>query len=129
LSEENATKQYGQPPTATTVQSGREPIAPLGPFFRTSPFVHFGSPICAGVSCHHQHDGRASLVESGFYPDSIASIVATFCCKVQLEEKRREVAALTKQLADNEEELNDRVFRLFKLTADEIRLLQREVEH
>jgi hypothetical protein len=46
-----------------------------------------------------------------------------------LDEKRREVATLTKQLADAEAELNDRVFRLFNLTADEIKLLQREVEH
>jgi hypothetical protein len=46
-----------------------------------------------------------------------------------LEKKRAEVASLTKQLADAEAELNDRVFRLFTLTPDEIRLLQREVEH
>ncbi|MCX7429269.1 MAG: N-6 DNA methylase [Planctomycetia bacterium] len=46
-----------------------------------------------------------------------------------LDEKRVEVASLTKQLADAEAELNDRVFRLFNLTRDEIRLLQREVEH
>ena len=46
-----------------------------------------------------------------------------------LEQKRAEVASFTKQLADAEAELNDRVFCLFKLTPDEIRLLQREVEH
>jgi hypothetical protein len=46
-----------------------------------------------------------------------------------LEQKRAEVASFTKQLADAEAELNDRVFRLFKLTPDEIRLLQHEVEH
>jgi hypothetical protein len=46
-----------------------------------------------------------------------------------LEEKRAEVASLTQQLADAEAELNDRVFRLFKLTREEVRLLQREVEH
>jgi hypothetical protein len=46
-----------------------------------------------------------------------------------LEEKRGEVESLTRQLADAEAELNDRVFRLFRLTADEIKLLQREVEH
>jgi len=32
-------------------------------------------------------------------------------------------------LADAEGELNDRVYRLFQLTPDEIKLLQREVEH
>ena len=46
-----------------------------------------------------------------------------------LEQKRAEVASFTEQLADAEAELNDRVFRLFKLTPDEISLLQREVEH
>ena len=46
-----------------------------------------------------------------------------------LEQKRTEVASFTKQLADAEAELNDRVFCLFKLTPEEIRLLQREVEH
>ena len=46
-----------------------------------------------------------------------------------LEQKRAEVASFTTQLADAEAELNDRVFRLFQLTPDEIRLLQREVEH
>jgi len=46
-----------------------------------------------------------------------------------LEEKRTEVESLSGQLADAEAQLNDRVFALFRLTADEIRLLQREVEH
>lgn len=46
-----------------------------------------------------------------------------------LEQKRAEVASFTQQLADTEAELNDRVFCLFNLTPDEIRLLQREVEH
>jgi hypothetical protein len=46
-----------------------------------------------------------------------------------MEQKRTEAASFTKQLADAEAELNDRVFRLFKLAPDEIRLLQREVEH
>lgn len=46
-----------------------------------------------------------------------------------LEEKRREVELLTRQLADAEDELNDRVIKLFNLTHDEVRLLQREVEH
>ena len=46
-----------------------------------------------------------------------------------IEQKQAEVASFTKELADAEVELNDRVFCLFKLTPDEIRLLQREVEH
>jgi hypothetical protein len=46
-----------------------------------------------------------------------------------LAEKRAEVDALTRQLADAEAELNDRVYRLFDLTADEVKPLQREVEH
>jgi hypothetical protein len=46
-----------------------------------------------------------------------------------VEEKRAEVASLAKELAEADAQLNDRVFRLFKLTPDEIRLLQREVEH
>ncbi len=45
-----------------------------------------------------------------------------------LEQKRAEVASYARQLADAEGELNDRVFRLFKLTPDKIRLLRREVE-
>jgi hypothetical protein len=46
-----------------------------------------------------------------------------------LDQKRAEVAVFTQQVADAEAELNDRVFRLFRLTPDEILLLQREVEH
>jgi hypothetical protein len=46
-----------------------------------------------------------------------------------LQEKRNENARLTRALADAEAELNDRVYRLFNLTADEVRLLQKEVEH
>jgi hypothetical protein len=46
-----------------------------------------------------------------------------------LQEKRDENARLTRALADTEGELNDRVYRLFNLTADEIKLLQKEVEH
>jgi len=46
-----------------------------------------------------------------------------------LAEKQTTVARLTRELADAEAELNDRVYRLFNLTPDEIRLLQREVEH
>ncbi len=46
-----------------------------------------------------------------------------------LAEHRREVECLTRALADAEGELNDRVYRLFQLTPDEIKLLQREVEH
>jgi hypothetical protein len=46
-----------------------------------------------------------------------------------LQEKRDENAHLTSALADAEAELNDRVYRLSNLTADEVKLLQREVEH
>ena len=46
-----------------------------------------------------------------------------------LVEKQALVHRLTSELADAEAELNDRVYRLFNLTPDEIRLLQREVEH
>jgi len=46
-----------------------------------------------------------------------------------LQEKQKENARLTLALADAETELNDRVYRLFNLTADEIKLLQKEVEH
>jgi hypothetical protein len=45
------------------------------------------------------------------------------------KEKQAEVCRLTRDLADAEVELNDRVYRLFNLTPDEIELLQREVEH
>lgn len=43
--------------------------------------------------------------------------------------KKAEVDALRRQLADAEAEINDRVYRLFSLTEDEIKLLRREVEH
>jgi len=46
-----------------------------------------------------------------------------------LEEKRSAVQSLTKQLADAEHEINQRVFQLYNLTADEIALLMKEVEH
>ncbi len=46
-----------------------------------------------------------------------------------LGEKRADHARLTRLLADTEAELNDRVYRLFDLTLDEIALLQKEVEH
>ena len=46
-----------------------------------------------------------------------------------LAEKQALVHRLVGELADAEAELNDRVYRLFNLTADEIQLLQREVEH
>ena len=46
-----------------------------------------------------------------------------------LAEKRREVEALEKKLADAEAEINERVYRLFQLRPDEVKLLQREVEH
>lgn len=43
--------------------------------------------------------------------------------------KKSEVDSLRRQLADAKAEINDRVYRLFSLTADEIELLRREVEH
>jgi hypothetical protein len=46
-----------------------------------------------------------------------------------LREKRDENARLTRALNDAEAELNGRVYRLFDLSADEIKLLQKEVEH
>jgi hypothetical protein len=46
-----------------------------------------------------------------------------------LKEKRDENARLTHALTDAEAELNDRVYRLFNLTADEVKLLQKEIEH
>ncbi len=45
------------------------------------------------------------------------------------KEKRAAVEALRRKLADAEAEINDRVYKLFDLTKDEIQLLQREVEH
>lgn len=46
-----------------------------------------------------------------------------------LTEKRSAVESLTRQIADAEAEINDRVYKLFNLNSDEIKLLQREVEH
>lgn len=46
-----------------------------------------------------------------------------------LAENRASVDRQTRELADVEAELNDRVFALFHLTKAEIQLLQREVEH
>lgn len=46
-----------------------------------------------------------------------------------LTEKRNEVTSLRRQLADAEVEINARVYKLFKLTPKEIKLLEREVEH
>ncbi len=46
-----------------------------------------------------------------------------------LVERRAEVKRIAQALADAEAEINDRVFRSFRLTADEITLLKREVEH
>jgi type I restriction-modification system DNA methylase subunit len=43
--------------------------------------------------------------------------------------KRAEVDKLRRKLADAEEEINERVYRLFNLTAEETALLKREVEH
>ncbi len=46
-----------------------------------------------------------------------------------LAENREAVDRLTRSLADAEADLNDRVYALFHLTPEEIKLLQREVEH
>lgn len=46
-----------------------------------------------------------------------------------LLEKRIEVERMSCELSDAEAELNDRVYRLFELSQEEIRLLQQEVEH
>lgn len=46
-----------------------------------------------------------------------------------LDEKRHDHKQLSRQLADAESEINDRVYRLFHLTPDEIALLRHEVEH
>jgi hypothetical protein len=46
-----------------------------------------------------------------------------------LTEKRSAIEMLTRQLVEAETEINDRVYKLFKLTPEEIKLLQREVEH
>jgi hypothetical protein len=46
-----------------------------------------------------------------------------------LAESRREVERLTRELAAAENEINDRVYRLFQLTPEEIKHLQREVKH
>lgn len=43
--------------------------------------------------------------------------------------KKAEVDTLQRQLADAEVEINDRVYKLFSLTGDEIKLLQEEVAH
>ena len=46
-----------------------------------------------------------------------------------LAEKRAENQHLGRSIAAAESEINERVFRLFNLTADEATLLLREVEH
>ncbi len=46
-----------------------------------------------------------------------------------LKAKRAEVDALRQELADAEAEINERVYRLFNLSMEEIALLKREVEH
>jgi hypothetical protein len=46
-----------------------------------------------------------------------------------LQENQKENHRLMRALADAESELNDRAYRLFNLTADEVKLLQNEVEH
>lgn len=46
-----------------------------------------------------------------------------------LAEKRSAIERLSRELSEAEAELNERVYRLFQLTPEEITLLQREVEH
>ncbi|MEA3188560.1 MAG: hypothetical protein QOD99_2390 [Chthoniobacter sp.] len=46
-----------------------------------------------------------------------------------LAEKRVAHARLTSLISNNEKELNDRVYRLFSVTPEEITLLEKEVEH
>ena len=46
-----------------------------------------------------------------------------------LSESKALVEALKPLVADAEAEVNDRVYRLFKLTDDEIKPLQKEIEH
>ena len=46
-----------------------------------------------------------------------------------ISERGKKIDDLTRQLADIECEINDRVFKLFGLTSTETELLQREVEH
>jgi hypothetical protein len=46
-----------------------------------------------------------------------------------LAEKRSAVGSITRQTADAETQINERVFRPFNLTPDEIALLLKEVEH
>ena len=71
-----------------------------------------------------------------FRPDVVRNHVAGFKLPAlveqfqpTLEKWQNLIAALTRQLADAEAEINDRVYKLFHLTPDEIKLLQREVEH
>jgi hypothetical protein len=46
-----------------------------------------------------------------------------------LDGKKAEVDGLRRQLTDSEAEINERVYRVFNLTADEIELLKCEVAH
>ena len=46
-----------------------------------------------------------------------------------LRDRKAERDLLVRQLADAEAEINERVYRLFGLTGEEIALLKREVEH
>ena len=46
-----------------------------------------------------------------------------------LQEKQNENARLIRALAHAEAQLNGQVYRLFNLSPDEIKLLQKEVEH
>ena len=64
------------------------------------------------------------LDQSPFKNPNIAEQWETF-----LSERRQRIQVLGRSLAETEAEINDRVFRLFKLTAEEIKLLQHEVEH
>ncbi len=46
-----------------------------------------------------------------------------------LNDKKVHVARSASALSDSERELNERIYRLFSLSPDEIKLLEREVEH
>ena len=62
-------------------------------------------------------------------PTSSPSLARSRSDRREGAEKRDQSAQLMRVLTDAEAELNERVYRLFNLTADEIKLLQKEVEH
>jgi hypothetical protein len=76
---------------------------------------------------HVQVDGKFADAVLGEFREGQEGFVIEW--ESYLAEKKAEVDRLSRQLADAEAELNDRVYHLFDLTADEIMLLQREVEH